>query len=128
MADLSERNLHDFTRDLLRKSARRGVLALHIPNGIQGSDGKRAGRIQMAMGARKGASDWLVVINGRAGFMELKTAKGKQSIWQKLFERDVIEAGGLYAIARSPEEVIAILTKWGAIKKVTDVVKIGRAA
>jgi len=125
VTDLTERNLHDFTLDLLRKSSRRNVLYTHIPLGIQSANGRKAGRWQIAMGARRGAADFLIVMNGRAGFLELKTKKGKQSLWQKQFELDALDAGALYALARSPEDVTAILIKWGAIRAVE---MMGRAA
>lgn len=121
---MTERDLHKFTLDLLRNSARRGVLYLHIPNGVQSKDGARAGRWQVTMGMRRGAADWLIVMNGKAGFLELKrpasegNKRGEQNIWQRIFEGDAKEAGALYAVARTPEEVESILYKWGAIKKV----------
>lgn len=114
---MRELALHKFTKQLLEQTANKGVLYLHVPNGVQSRHGAKAGRWQAAMGARKGAADWLIVVHGRAKFLELKSETGRQSIWQRGFEQDAKAAGADYAIATSPEQVIAILTEWDAIKR-----------
>ena len=47
-----------------------------------------------------GKSDFLIVIEGRAHFIELKSRSGKQRIAQKLFEKRVLKSGATYTIIR----------------------------
>lgn len=53
-----------------------------------------------------GSSDVLGVQQGRAVAVEFKTAIGRQSAQQKLFERAWTLAGGIYVLARSPDTVV----------------------
>ena len=46
-------------------------------------------------------------------FLEIKTEKGRQSVEQKSFERQVKDAGAQYFVVRSIEEMEAILRKHG---------------
>ena len=54
-----------------------------------------------------GSSDVLGVQQGRAVAVEFKTAIGRQSEQQELFERAWTIAGGIYVLARSPDTVVA---------------------
>lgn len=69
-----------------------------------------------AMGLRSGVSDLVVMgHDGRAHFLEVKTATGKLSKSQMLF-RELCEANGWpYAIARSSEEALTICKGWGIV-------------
>ncbi len=53
-----------------------------------------------------GSSDILGVLNGRFVAPEVKTRTGKQRELQINFERAFRRAGGLYLLARSPEEAL----------------------
>lgn len=59
------------------------------------------------MFGRKGQADIPGIVRGRAVEIECKAGKGeltkKQRVWRKAVER----AGGLYIVARSPEQVVA---------------------
>lgn len=57
-----------------------------------------------------GAPDVLGVYQGRAIGIETKTARGSQSASQKRFQEAFERAGGLYVVARSPEEAISALS------------------
>lgn len=56
-----------------------------------------------------GSADILGVVEARAFGIETKTATGRQSDQQKKFQAAFERAGGLYGVARSPEEAIRIL-------------------
>lgn len=87
------------------------ALFLAIPNG-----GKRnkatAGKLK-AEGLQPGAPDLLILWKGRAIGLELKTGKGRLSPQQMAFSMRWTTAGGLYAVARSIEEVAALLDASG---------------
>jgi hypothetical protein len=82
-----------------------------IPNG-----GKRnkatAGKLK-AEGLQPGAPDLLILWRGRAIGLELKTGKGRLSPRQMAFSMRWTTAGGVYAVARSLEEVAALLDAAG---------------
>ena len=62
--------------------------------------------------AMKGVADILGVLKDGSGRMlaiEVKTPKGRQSADQKLFEKRLTMLGGVYILARSVEDVSAIL-------------------
>jgi hypothetical protein len=82
-----------------------------IPNG-----GKRAkataGKLK-AEGLQPGAPDLLILWKGRVIGLELKTGKGRLSPQQMVFSMRWTTAGGVYAVARSLEEVAALLDAAG---------------
>jgi hypothetical protein len=55
----------------------------------------------------KGSSDILGCVDGRMVCVEVKTATGRQRKEQVIFQAAIERAGGIYIIARSPEEAIA---------------------
>jgi hypothetical protein len=84
-----------------------GVFAMSIPNEAKRSMAL-ASRLK-AMGMRSGASDLIALLSGgTAIFLEVKTATGKQSDAQKLFERKVTSLGFAYYVVRSVEDVAQI--------------------
>jgi hypothetical protein len=59
---------------------------------------------------RVGVADRIVLLpGGVVWFVELKTAKGRLSPWQKLFAVDLRRMGMNYIVIRSKEEVDAYL-------------------
>lgn len=54
-----------------------------------------------------GIADIVGIIDGRAVFIEVKTARGNQRDAQKKFQKAAEKAGGIYIIARSSEEAIS---------------------
>jgi len=75
---------------------------------------QNAGRVRSDRGAwvqlgPPGISDIVGLIEGRSVFVEVKVPGGKQRTGQAAFQRAVEKAGGLYLVARSPEEALAML-------------------
>ena len=57
------------------------------------------------LGSYPGLSDLVAVRDGRVVHIEVKTPKGRQSDWQKRFQRKLEAAGGEYVLARGIEDV-----------------------
>ena len=57
------------------------------------------------VGHRQGDPDMIACIKGRYVALEGKTARGRQSPRQKEVERLINDAGGIYAVVRSVEDV-----------------------
>lgn len=63
---------------------------------------------------RNGVADILGCLpGGRFLAIECKAGKGKLSPAQIEFQRDIIQAGGLHIVARSVDDVIAVLAEKG---------------
>jgi len=60
-----------------------------------------------------GSADILGVYKGRAVAFEVKTATGKVSQSQKQFEQAFTNAGGVYRVVRSLNDVIDTFHTWG---------------
>lgn len=74
----------------------------------------RHGATLKRKGVRAGVPDLSFILpGGRAAFIELKTAKGRQSDAQEDFEAHARSAGALYAVCRSLPEVQGVLAAWG---------------
>lgn len=116
---LREAQLHTFTVGLLAACAAPGVLWLHIPMGVKSPYGHMAGAWAKAMGARAGASDFLLVKDGHAVFLELKVGQGVLRPEQKLFFADARKAGATVCVARTPEQVHALLEDLELIRHAT---------
>ena len=61
--------------------------------------------VLQGLGAYKGIPDLIAVKNGRVLFIELKTARGRQSDHQKKFQADLEAAGGKYVLCRGVDEL-----------------------
>jgi hypothetical protein len=85
-----------------------------IPNG-----GKRdaiSGARLKAEGVRPGAPDLgFVLPTGLAAFLEIKAAKGRQSVQQEFTEHQINALGGRYAVAHSIDEAWGVLAAWGVL-------------
>lgn len=82
-----------------------------IPNGGKRDKGT-AGKLK-AEGLQPGAPDLLILWKGRAIGLELKTRGGRLSADQLAFSMRWTTAGGVYAVARSLEEVASLLDAAG---------------
>lgn len=60
---------------------------------------------------KKGTADIIVCRKGIFVGLEVKSATGKQSRWQKEAENKILKAGGQYYVVRSVEDVFKAL-KW----------------
>lgn len=67
------------------------------------------------MGFLPGVSDIIIMHNGKAYCMELKTYKGVQSDAQKLFMKNVLLCGIDYAVVRSFEDAVECMRIWGIV-------------
>ena len=69
-----------------------------------------------SMGLRSGISDLVVMsADGRAHFMEIKTATGVLSPSQIRFAELCLKKGWKYEVARSVEQSLDICRKWGIL-------------
>lgn len=65
-----------------------------------------------------GMADWLVVVGGVVcGWLELKSTAGRQRPDQARFEQAIARNGGVYRIARSVDEALALVAELRAILK-----------
>ena len=102
---------------LLRLSADRRTIFLHIPNGMYAS--AKIGARFVKLGMLPGAPDLLVITpDGRSHFMEVKTAGGYQREPQKAFQARCAVLHLNYAIVRSLRDAEEVLTAWGALRTV----------
>ena len=62
--------------------------------------------VLQGLGAYKGIPDLIAVRDGRVIFIELKTARGRQSDYQKKFQADLEAAGGEYVLCRGVDELL----------------------
>jgi len=110
-----EDSLHKFAVQYLRLSGADGIVWWHTEN-----EGKRTGRGQArfkAMGGRAGVPDLAIVLpGGRIAILELKAEGSYLSPDQRAFRTAVETLGAPYAVARSPEDVVEVLTGWGALR------------
>jgi uncharacterized Zn finger protein (UPF0148 family) len=63
-----------------------------------------------------GLADLCVAGRGITAFIEVKSAKGKQTDEQERFQRAVVANGGLYLCARHEAEVVEWLTEMSAVR------------
>jgi len=62
-------------------------------------------RVPPSIYGEKGLCDLIAVKNGFTVFIEVKALNGKQSDEQKIFESRIRNAGGVYILARSVDDV-----------------------
>lgn len=92
-----------------------GWMSQHIPLG-ELRDPITAARLK-GMGTKPGWADFVLIDGqGRHYYLELKRGKAPLSEAQKQFRDDMYERGVPYAVARSYEEAISVLSDWGAIR------------
>lgn len=61
--------------------------------------------LQGGVGVYRGITDLIAAKDGRVLFIELKTARGRQSQHQKKFQTDLEAAGGEYVLCRGVDEL-----------------------
>jgi hypothetical protein len=98
----------------LRMTAMPGVLFFSVPN-----EGRRSvvlGAHFKAMGLRPGVADLVIIVKGRASFLELKHGSNTITSEQNDFGFDAAAAACNYEVAYTLDEALAHLRAWGAIK------------
>lgn len=111
----AERAIQRSIKDYL---AAKGFRVAHVPNGanLAGSQKQRAIQMQNLKGDGLvvGFPDLIVMADqGRVGFMEVKTSKGKQSESQIAVQSWMERDGHKYSVVRSVDESRAALCEWG---------------
>lgn len=71
--------------------------------------------ILQGLGCFLGIPDRIAIYKGRIVCIEFKTEKGVQSTFQKLFQANVENSGGIYIVARCLEDVIESFEKLDTI-------------
>lgn len=105
---LSEKQIQSAVMDHYRKMALPNTFVGCIPNA----------RSFGQPGLTKGMFDLLVMSPKiGAGFLELKTDKGKLSEHQEAFRMACIGAGAHCAVAYGRDEPIRVLEDWGVVRK-----------
>lgn len=111
----SEHNIQVALFDYLRLAAKPEIIYAAIPNG-----GFRHIRVAASLkneGVRRGTPDiFFCLPEGRIAWLEMKAAKGRLTPEQEAFRDGVQALGHHWAMARSVDEAIPHLTKWGVMR------------
>ena len=83
----------------------------HYPAG-EIRDKRTASKLKV-MGTVAGWPDLMLLRNGQMYFLEIKNEKGRLSATQKAMAERLTQQGGFFQVARSVEDVEAILIAWG---------------
>lgn len=113
--DQAEHRLQKAVVQFMKLAARPGSFCFACPNGMV-SDHVTVARMKDA-GLFPGVADLVVVLPSREiAFLELKTPTGRLQPSQKDFKTLCARYDIKYAIARTIDEAIEVLTKWGALQ------------
>ena len=113
--DYSEHRLQKAVVQFMKRAAKPGAFCFACPNGMV-SDHVSVARMKDA-GLFPGVADLVVILPSKeAAFLELKTPTGRLQPSQKDFKTLCARYDLKYAIARSLDEAIEVLTKWGALR------------
>ncbi|TKZ16037.1 VRR-NUC domain-containing protein [Shimia litoralis] len=109
----------------LRFALPKGAIVHHSPNEV--TDPGRRGAIRQSilvgMGVHPGFADLLVLSDGRALFLELKSPKGRLSPRQAEF-RDSVQAQGFgWALVRSLDDALNALAAHGLTTRIASPVR-----
>jgi hypothetical protein len=116
-AGKAEERIHIAIVNLLTATAAPGVRFHHVPNG--GLRSKREAARFKLMGVKPGVSDLVISMpEGRTGYMEVKSPKGRLTEDQENFLAAMAANGNLTAVVRSLDEAADVLAAWGAIRRV----------
>lgn len=114
---VSELAIHRAIVDMLRKTARAGVIYWHTPNG-ELRDAATAGKLK-AMGVLPGVSD-LLMMDGRCFYaMEVKKPGERPTLAQSEFLEWFKETGGKTAVVSSASEAEFYFMQWNITKIAT---------
>lgn len=111
----SEHKIQVALFDYLALTARPEIIYAAIPNG-----GYRHIRVAASLkseGVRRGTPDiFFCLPEGKIAWLEMKAAKGRLTPEQEAFRDGVKRLGHEWAMARSVDEAIPHLTRWGVMK------------
>ena len=98
----------------LQWRARDGVWWCHLANG--GWRSPIEAKILKALGVKAGAPDLLIVVDGRAHFLELKAGRGRVSDAQHECHQALCAAGAAVAVANNIDEALDLLESWQILR------------
>lgn len=111
----SEHKIQVALIDYLAIAGRRDLHWFAIPN--QSNRHIHNAAKMKAEGVRAGSPDLVFMLpDGRVAWLEMKTRKGQLSPAQKAFRDKAKSLNHLWALARSVDEAIPILTQWGVLR------------
>lgn len=110
----TEEQIHCSIADLLRFKGHPNLIWWHTPNGELRTG--RTGVKLKRMGVIPGVPDFCLVLpDGRAAFLEVKSATGRLSPEQKAFAERCAASGAVCTVVRSSREAETYLGVWGAL-------------
>jgi hypothetical protein len=98
----------------LRQRGARGLVWFHVPNGGRRSPIEAA--IFNGLGVRAGVSDLILLREGRAFALELKTERGRPTAAQMQFISEFRAGGGEALIASGLNQALRALETWGLLR------------
>jgi hypothetical protein len=98
----------------LRQRGARGLLWFHVPNGGRRNPVEAA--IFSGLGVRPGVSDLILLRDGRAFALELKTDRGRPTAAQMDFISEFRAAGGEASTANGLDQALRTLEIWGLLR------------
>jgi hypothetical protein len=98
----------------LRQRGASGLVWFHVPNGGRRSPVEAS--IFAGLGVRPGVSDLILLRDGKAFALELKTERGRPSAAQMQFISEFRAAGGEASIANGLDEAMRLLEAWGLLR------------
>jgi hypothetical protein len=90
------------------------LLWFHVPNGGRRNPVEAA--IFSGLGVRPGASDLILLHDGRAFALELKTERGRPSAAQMQFISEFRAAGGEASIVNGLDQALRTLETWKLLR------------
>jgi hypothetical protein len=97
----------------LKLTAPKDVFWFHPAN--EGRRGVVTGANLKALGMLPGVADLVIVVAGRAFFMEIKSASGRLSDAQQAFAETCKRGGSEWVCVNNIDDALKHLRKWGAI-------------
>jgi hypothetical protein len=110
----SEQTVQRAVCEHLRQRGARGLVWWHTPNGGRRSPVEAA--IFNGLGVRAGVSDLILLHDGRAFALELKTERGRPSAAQTQFISEFRAAGGEASIVHGLNQALHTLETWKLLR------------
>jgi hypothetical protein len=110
----SEHSIQRAVCQHLRQRSASGLVWFHVPNGGRRSPVEAA--IFNGLGVRAGVSDLILLRDGRAFALELKTERGRPTAAQMQFISEFRAAGGEASIASGLDQALRTLETWGLLR------------
>lgn len=105
---------HEIQNEIIEKLLCQGIFCYRNNSGAFSSQYEnKAGEVKtrFIQFGLPGSSDIIAIVRGRFVGIEVKGPRGKQNEAQQAFQRNVEDAGGVYILAYSWEDVEKLITK-----------------